>query len=146
MTDSGRKGVPHLTCRTVSPRKIISFRISSTMRSWIWNHFSLSPPPPPARRWTFQTVLALSRVVLAADSCVTLAMRSYNKGTLESCPSTSKAMTKAFQNQLIAHLTVTKRLTFVRLTITEIKAAQRKIHDRGILLFYKIILGETLKM
>lgn len=55
-------------------------------------------------------------------------------------------MTKAFQNQLIAHLTVTKKLTFVRLTITEIKAAQRKIHDRGILLFYKIILGETLKM
>lgn len=67
-----------LTCNTVSPKKIISFLVSSTIRSWIWNHFSPSPPPPAARRCTFHTVCSLSRVVPATDSCVTFAIRSYS--------------------------------------------------------------------
>lgn len=64
------------TCNTLSPRNIISLRTSRTIRSWISNQRSPSPPPPPALRWIFHTVLVLSRVVPATDSWVTLAKRS----------------------------------------------------------------------
>jgi len=63
-------------CNTASPRKIISFLVSSTIRSWIIYHLSLSLPPA-ARRYTFHAVFSLSRVVPATDSCVTLAIKSY---------------------------------------------------------------------
>lgn len=66
------------TCKTVSPRNIISLLVSSTIRSWTMNHFSFSIPPPAARRCTFQTVFSLSLVVPATDSWVTFAIRSYN--------------------------------------------------------------------
>lgn len=87
------------TWSIVSPKKIISFRVSSTIRSWIMNHFSLSPPPPPARRWAFQTVFSLSRVVPATDSWVTLAIRSYRVDLLSGGASTSAWSEKISPNQ-----------------------------------------------
>lgn len=94
------KSLRSQTCSTVSPRKIISFLISSTMRSCMPIHrSSLSMPACSvldddegsggARKATFHAVSVLSRVMLATLSCVTFANRSYVVGTGEGPPGSS---------------------------------------------------------
>ena len=100
------KSLRSQTCRTVSPRKIISFLMSSTMRSCMPIHRS-SPSIPAcsvldddgsggARRTTFHAVSVLSRVMLATLSCVTFASSSYVVGTGEG-PSGSSTTEKECQ-------------------------------------------------
>ena len=80
--------------------------------------------------------MALSRVVPATDSCVTLAIRSYTVDALFVAASTSGNRSMVYQYARRS----------ARLTISEVDPSERVIDDRGVLLLHEIILRETPKM
>lgn len=122
-----------------SPRKTSCRLISSTIRSWIWNHVSSVADPGGLRVCTCAFHVVSPCAVPAVDSCVILATRSYivDIGGSSSLRSTTVNMDG---------FSARPRSKTLRLTILHLDAFQREVDDGRVLLLDKVVCREALDM